>query len=532
MSLVFQTHRRRAFRFSGKAYRLAMLPELALLLCVFRADGWSQATNASRPQNTTAAPVTQLPLSGRGAADVPPVVIDRRPAQSGTANSVIVNNTTVTVQGPYAGSVASGKATALVLPLTLAQALGMGLRANLGALNQSAAAQQAEGQRLTARSQLLPQVDAGISESFEKINIRTLGVSSPMFPTSSTFNFYDARVRLNQSVLDFVRIRTLHGATENVKASIAAARNARDLVVLAVGGSYLQLTASEARVQAAEAQVRTSRTIYEQARDRFEAGLANRVDVNRAQVELQTEEQRLRALEADRETEKLRLARLIGLPLAQAFTAADVYDYAPGIELTPEAALQRAEARRPDLLAAQAAMKAAEETVRAAHAERLPNLGVNADFGAAGITPTNHSVDVFTVTGTLTVPIYEGGRIHADAVQAGAALKLRKAELEDTRGQIEQDVRQAFIDLRSAADQVDVAHANVKLAHETLTQSSDRFLVGVADTVEVVQAEQAVVQADDDAVTALFEYNLAKVSLARAMGDAEQSLPQLLKPKP
>ncbi len=459
-----------------------------------------------------------------------PVVIQTQPIP-GESNSVIVTDRTLMVQGPYAGSIGSGKATGLVLPLTLAQALNMGLRTNLGALNQSAVAQQAEGQRLTARSQLLPQIDAGVSETIEKINIRTLGVNSPMFPLSSTFNFYDARVRLNQSILDFVRINALRGATENVKASIAAARNARDLIVLAVGGSYLQLTATEARVQAASGDVKTSQAIYDQAAHRFDAGLANRVDANRAEVQLRTEQQRLRALQADRETQKLRLARIIGLPLDQMFTATDVYPYAPGIDLTPEAALQRAGSQRPDVVAASAAVRAAQDTVKATHAERLPSLGINADFGAAGVTPSNHSVSVYGVTGTLTVPIYEG-RIHADEVQAEAALKLRRAELDDTHRQVEQDVRQAFIDLRSAADQVEVAQANVKLAHETLTQSRDRFTVGVADTVEVVQAEQAVVQADDDAITALFEYNLAKVSLARAMGAAEQSLPQLLKSQP
>lgn len=504
----------------------------ALLFAGLVATLQAQTPNSSRPQNTTATPATQLPLSGRGATDVQPVVILRQPAQGGSDDSVLVNNTTVTVQGPYAGSVSSGKASGQLSLLTLQQALSMGLRQNLGALNQSAAAQQAEGQRLSAQSQLLPQLDAGASENFEKANLKTLGVSVPSIPTTTVFNYYDLRIRLNQSILDFTKLRNLRGATENVKASQAAARNARDLIVLAVGGTYLQLTASGARVQAAVAQVKTSQATYQQAENRFEAGLANRVDANRALVQLQTEQQRLRALQADEETQKLRLARLIGLPLDQTYNVADVFPYMPGFDLTQAAALERAEARRPDLVAAQAAARAAEQTARAARAERLPTVAINADFGAAGITPTNHSTGVYSVTGVLNLPIYEGGRIHADAVQADATVKARKAELADTRGQVEQDVRQAFIDLRSGADQVTVAQANVKLAHETLTQSIDRFAVGVADTVEVVQSEQAVVQADDDAITALFEYNLAKVSLARAMGDAERSLPQLLKNTP
>ncbi len=507
-----------------------MLP-VGFLLASGALAAHGQTPNSSRPQNTTATQAQQVPLSGKGNATVPPVVIQQRPSEGSSTTSVIVTDTTVTVQGPYAGSVRAGKATDGLLPLTLPQALAMGLKQNLGALAEGAAEQQARGQRLAAKSQLLPQIDAGVSENFEKENLRTLGVSLMGIPTTTTFNYYDARVRLNQSVVDFVKIRNLRGATENVNASIASVRNSRDLIVLAVGGSYLQLTASQARVQAAAAQVKTSQVIYQQASDRFDAGLANRVDVNRAEVELRTEQQRLRSLQADEETQKLKLARVIGMPLDQTYKAADVYPFDPAMDWTPENAMQRASAQRQDLIAGAAAVRAAEATVKAAHAEHLPNLAINGDFGAAGVTPTNHSDGVYSVSGVLTVPIYEGGRIHADAVQAEAALKQRKAEFEDTRGQVEQDIRQAFIDLRSAVDQVNVAQANVKLAHETLAQSQDRFLQGVADSVEVVQSEQAVVQADDDLITALFEHNLAKVSLARAMGDAQQTLPQLLRTK-
>jgi outer membrane protein TolC len=234
-------------------------------------------------------------------------------------------------------------------------------------------------------------------------------------------------------------------------------------------------------------------------------------------------------LQADLETQYLRLARIIGLPLGQKFTVAEDYNYSPLTEFTLETALGRAFKNRPDLEAVDAGVRAAEAALRAARAERVPTLMVNADFGAAGLTPTHDSTGVYSVSGTLTIPLYEGGRIRGDIQQASAVLQQRKAELEDLRGQVDEDVRQAFINLNSAADQVAVAKSNVDLAHDTLTQSRDRFVVGVTDTVEVVQAEQAVVQADDDYITAVFEHNLAKVSLARAMGNAEQILPQLLR---
>src|ERR1700685_1496797 len=198
-----------------------------------------------------------------------------------------------------------------------------------------------------------------------------------------------------------------------------------------------------ARVSAAEAQVETSRAIYQQAADRRTLGLAARIDVTRSQVQFQTEQQRLRSLRADLDTQKLRLARIIGLPLGQQFNVADDYGFSPLTAFTLESALQKAFHTRPDLEAAAAGVRAAEATVKAAHAERLPYLTLSADFGAAGLTPTHDSAGVYSVAGTLTIPLYEGGRIHGDVEIASAALTQRKAEFEDLRGQVDQDVRQA-----------------------------------------------------------------------------------------
>ena len=167
--------------------------------------------------------------------------------------------------------------------------------------------------------------------------------------------------------------------------------------------------------------------------------------------------------------------------------------------------------------------------MKAARAERLPSLSVSGDFGAAGVTPSNQSTSVYTAAGTLTIPFYEGSRIRGDILQATAAVRQRKAELADTLAQVNQDVRQAFINLEAAGRQVLVAQKNVALANETLMQSRDRFLEGIADSVEVVQSEQSVVQANDDLITVTFAHSLSKVALARAMGDAEMTLSQLLR---
>ncbi len=508
-------------------------PHAALLLAVLSVSALSTAgLRAQSPSEQVTGPTsaTPVPLSGQSAASGGAVAVTQGTTNAGGGNTVNSIQSTVTVMTPYNGSAAEGKATAETLALTLDDALKRGLRLNLGALEQSAAVQGAQGQRAIAKSTLLPNLNMAISEVFERENLRTLGVSLKGIPEAVKFNYIDARAaRLNQSVFDLVRIDNLHSASENLRASMLNARNSRDLIVLAVGGSYLQLISTQSRITAAQAQVESSKAIYQQAADRFAAGLAARVDAERAQVQLGTEQQRLRSLQADRDTQMLRLARIIGLPAGQRFSTADDYRYAPLPEMTLDSSLQRAFQTRTDLQAAEAGVRAAELGLKAAHAERIPELAVTADFGGAGVTPSRHSTGVYQVAGTLTVPLYEGGRIHGEIQEAEATVRQRKSELGDLRGQVDQDVREAFISLNSASDQVGVAKSNVDLSHDSLEQSRDRFNAGVADTVELVQAEQAVVQADNDYITAVFEHSLAKVSLARAMGNAEATLPQLLR---
>ncbi|MGA3186569.1 MAG: TolC family protein [Bryobacteraceae bacterium] len=439
-------------------------------------------------------------------------------------------NSSVNVQGPYAGSVATGANSGAVLPLRLDYALTLALRYNLGAVSQTNAMLQAEGARRVARSTLMPNIDSSVSENVQQINLRTLGVEIASFPAVvGPFNYFDARAaRLNQSVLDFVRLGNLRSANENVAAAKHAARDARDLIVLAVGGAYLQLIASNARIAAAMAQVDSSQAVYGQAAARLHAGVAARIDVTRTQVQLQTDQQRLRSLLGDRDREMLALSRVIGLPLGQRFSITDDFPYAPLSGLTLEQALEQANRDRADLQSAEASLRASNASLKAAHAERLPNVNLYADYGAAGLRPTDEAHGTFTVTGTVTIPLYTGGRIRGEIEQALAAQRQRQAELDDLRGQVDRDVRQAFIDLGVAADQVSVAQSNVELAHDTLRQARDRFGSGVADTVEVVQAQQSVVQADNDYISAVFEHNLAKVSLARALGKAEEGIAKLL----
>src|SRR5581483_7917339 len=175
-------------------------------------------------------------------------------------------------------------------------------------------------------------------------------------------------------------------------------------------------------------------------------------------------------------------------------------------------------------------VKAAEHLRNAASAQRYPTLGIDANYGDIGITP-GQSHGTFTVAGSLNIPIFQGGKVHGEVLEAEATLKQSRQQLENLRGQIDYDVRTALLDLNAAAEQVEVARSSVDLATQTLTQARDRFSAGVADNLEVVQAQEAVASANESYISSLYAHNLAKIELARAIGLAEEGVKQYLKSK-
>jgi len=351
-----------------------------------------------------------------------------------------------------------------------------------------------------------------------------MGIKVPFLPAVvGPINFFDVRATLTQTFFDMTARNNLKAAKEVVHANEQLVRDARDLIVLAVGGSYLQVIAAKARLGSARAQVETAKAVYTQTLQRRQAGLSAQIEVNRALVQQQTQQQRLATLENDLARQKINLARLTGLPANNNYDIADSVGFSAPPPLTVDEALKQALDVRADLKAAEAQVRVAERSRAAARAERLPTLGVSADIGEIG-PRFNQAERTYTVAGTVRIPIWQGGRAAGDIEQADANLDQRRAELQDVRGRIESDVRNAFLDLEAASSQLDLTSNNQTVARETLRLAREKFDAGVSDSVEVVQSEEAVASAELDNITALFAHNLAKLSLARAMGNAEQKL--------
>ena len=430
---------------------------------------------------------------------------------------------------PFQGSVPSGTASPRPLALTLDDAIHRGLQFNLGLLDSQTASQTAKAGRIQALSSLLPQVTGTVAETDEQVNLKTFGInvsSNPFFsiPTIvGPFSYTAAQANVSAKILDFNARRNLKSARAAEQAAQLSLEDARDLVVQAAANSYLLVIADASRVLAIRAQVETDQALYDRATNQHNAGVAAGIDVLRAQVQLKIEQQALLAQQNQFEKDKLALGRVIGLPSAQVFQVAETAPFSPLAEMNQEEALRTALAERPDYQSSKKLVESAQQTLAAARAEWYPTVDLNGFYGATGPTLTN-SHGVFNITGTLSFNIYTGGRIRADVEKARAALKQRSDELADLGAQIEVEVRDAFLDLRSTADQVAVARDNLDLANQTLDQARGRFSAGVTDNIEVVQAQGSVATANDNLISAVYANNLARVSLARAMGMAEQRL--------
>lgn len=417
------------------------------------------------------------------------------------------------------------------MQLSLLQALEMGLRNNLGIILSGYTTESARAARLKSLADLLPNVTTFTSWTSEQVNLASYGISVPGIPSIvGPFHVFDTRAFATE-ILDFNRLDKYRSSSEAERAAGLSAQDARELVVLIVGDLYLATIADASRVDTAQAQVNTATTLYNQAADMKRAGTIAAIDVLRAQVEMQAEQQRLLAAQNGLAKAKLSLARAIGLPEGQQFELSEKLPFQPAPPVTLEQALARAYSLRTDYRAAEALVSSAEHARTAAERERLPSLELNGNYGDQGTSPA-HSHGTYTAVAGVRIPVFQGGKVRADVEAADALLRQRKAEAENLRAQIEFEIRNAMLDIETAAQQVQVAQQAVGLAQDALQQARDRFAAGVATGVEVVQAQQALATAEENYITSLNNHNVAKLLLARSVGEAEQQVRNYLKGTP
>ena len=433
------------------------------------------------------------------------------------------------VSSPFLGGVPAGTATAQPVELTLFDAITRALDHNLGLLNAEANLGRAQGARWIALADLLPNVSGRISENRQTVNLAAYGFPLPAGTPSlvGPFNIFDARLSISQPVFDLRAINASKAEGHRLEAARLNVKTARDLVVLVSGNLYLEALAAQARVESAQAQLQTAQALFDQTTRLKESGIVAGIEVLRSEVQLGTERLRLTAARNTFELTKLQLARVIGLPPGQSFTMDPAVPNVPVPEMTIDEALDRAYRTRPDYLAALERVRAAESERKAAVGEWLPSLRVNADYGTLGNTPGDAQT-TYSLSGSVVIPIFNGGRTKGRIMKADADLRMRQSEAADLKSGIDFSVRSTFLELHASDEQVKVATRSRELAAQQLTQARDRFAAGVASNIEVVQAQEAVAGSSEQYISAFYAYNSAKALLARDLGEAEAMAFQIL----
>jgi outer membrane protein TolC len=466
----------------------------------------SSSHEASGPSTVQGAQSTLATVSGSG---------------SGQSSSGVSAN-------DYKGSLVTGTATAGVLDLSLDDAIQRGLKANLGLILQGSEMKNASGTRLQQLQSLLPTVTGSATYTVEQVNLAAYGLSFPgVNPIVGPFQVFDFRAYLSYSLLNVSSIEKYLAAKHNFQGAKLTADDARNMVVLTVGNAYLLCIADASRIDAEIAEKANTKVSLDQATANHDAGTSPKLDVLRAQVDYQNADQQLISARNQFEKDKLALARAIGLPLEQQFRLSDPVPYQASAPIAPDQAFADAVKGRQDLAAAAENVKGAEAQRKAAVAEQYPTVDVTGDFGTLG-NSLAHNHGTYTAAGSVSAPILQIAKTRGDIEVADAALQQQKARYSDQVQQVNADVRDALLDIEAAEKLVEATKSNVDLANEALLEAQQRFRAGVTDNLAVSDAQAQTEQANDKYISALYQHNVAKLSLARAVGYAGTNYKQAL----
>jgi outer membrane protein len=414
-------------------------------------------------------------------------------------------------------------AQTLPMDLTLRQALDIAL-VNSSVLREAEAnLEQSLGRSDQARSVLLPQLGFAARQGYLTANAAGFGLDLPDVPSVlGPSGSMDARVFVSLDILNIAGLRSWRSYRSRQGASRLLVDNAREVVTLNVVGAYLQALNAKASRDTLAEQTKLATELYQITAARFGQGIASQLDANRAKQQLNSLQQQLEEAEQSYIAAKLNLANLLQARITSDFEVADQAAYGTGEAVDRQATLQAALTTRADYRAAQASVLAAELEVKSIQATRLPTVRVRADDGPSGTSPVD-SVNVYSVTGSVVVPLFTGGRIAGEVQQARGTLAEAKATMDQQRSQIETDVLAAISGVEWALKQVQTSGENVGLARQEVDLTRSRFVQGIADNTEVVNAQDRLSKANDARIRAQYTLGLARANLARAGGGAEQA---------
>jgi outer membrane protein TolC len=433
-----------------------------------------------------------------------------------------------TAPGP--GGIAIEHSADTPLPLSIDDAVSLGLERNLRVVYDRAKLKAVRGEQLSVINALLPSLRASGSTMTEEINLAALGFKPSLvsefglnpanFPTIVKVNVTQAMLSADQELFDLPAYELYKGAKRETEVVDLDVLTSRGDLVLAVGSAYLQVLSDQTNLANAQAQELAAKTLFDQASQRRKAGVGTRLDELRAQVEYQQREQATIAADNQLAKDTIQLNRIMGLPAGQKLELTDTAPFNELADMDLDRAKETAYRHRKDLLSLQAQILVAERELRAVRYQRLPTVAFNGFYGVLGET-TGLYHGVFTAQGTVKFPIFREAEQRGQEDQVNAQLTSLHQRESDLRVTVDEQIRASLLDVQSANQLVKVAQSNVALAQQELSDERARFTSGVEDNLAVVDAQATVTSAQLQLVQALYQYNIAKLNLARNTGVIE-----------
>jgi outer membrane protein TolC len=427
-----------------------------------------------------------------------------------------------------AGGVLVQRAAPGALPLSLDDAIALGLQHNLQIELGQQNERRVKGEVLTVANALLPTVTGKLSTGTQEINLAAEGFN-PALLTAFGIKGFDpivkidttsAQVNVSQQLFNVPAYYLYRSAQKAVDAASFSTLNARGSVALSVGSGYLQALADASQITNAQALLKADEVVLKQAVDSHDAGVGTNLDVLRARVQLQQQQQVLINDENAFAKDKIALTRLIGLPAEQELTLTDPVPYEELVELPLPQARDLAYTRRKDYLQLLSELEVAERAQKAAKYEYAPTVAFSGFYGVLGLTHGLYHGD-YTAQGIVSIPVFHEAEFRGEREVAASQILGLRQQISSLRDTIDEQLREAMLDVESSHDLVAVAKSNVVLSQQVLDDATDRFKAGVDDNLPVVQAQSTLAGAETRLVQTLYQYNTAKLTLARNTGVVE-----------
>jgi outer membrane protein TolC len=420
------------------------------------------------------------------------------------------------------------------LPLSIDEAIDRGMRLNLQQLLSQQNERAVHGELLTVENNLLPTLSAQLATGTQEINLAAmgfkpstvaaigpaLGLGNLTFSEIVKVSTTSAQLNVSQQLFNLPAYEFYRAAQKAAVVAQLTTKSGRNDMALRVGTAYLQALADAAQITNAEALEKADEVVLRQAQLSHDAGVGTHLDVLRAQVQLQTQQQVRISAEDTFAKDKIALNRLIGLPADQEITLTDTVPFSELAAMPEPAALQLALTQRDDYLSLQAQLDADQHSAKAVRYQRFPTLAFGGFYGVLGETHGLYHQD-FVAQGKLEFPIFEEGSLRGEREVANAQISRVRAQIANLRVAIDQQIRDSLLDVQSSAELVKVARSNVALSTQELKDATDRFTSGVTDNLPVVQAQATLAAAETRQVESEFQYNQSKLALARNIGIVE-----------